>query len=80
MPYGHVITTGQPPRTIQLQHHPADLKVIRISIRSRVNNLISGFQCTSTCFRYVLIDNNTVDAVLFFYRPSNVFCLFMRKT
>jgi hypothetical protein len=28
MPYGHVITTGQPPQTIRLQHHPGDLKVM----------------------------------------------------
>ncbi|CAF3826148.1 unnamed protein product, partial [Adineta steineri] len=26
MPYGHVIRTAQPGQTIQLQHHPADLK------------------------------------------------------
>jgi hypothetical protein len=28
MPYGHVVATGQPAHTIQLQHHPAELKVI----------------------------------------------------
>lgn len=28
MPYGHMIAAGQPQPTIQIQHHPADLKVI----------------------------------------------------
>jgi hypothetical protein len=35
MPYGHVVATGQPTPTIQLQHHPAELKVIWINIQSK---------------------------------------------
>jgi hypothetical protein len=32
MPYGHVITSGQHGPSIQLQHHPGELKVNRINI------------------------------------------------
>ena len=27
MPFGHVVTTGQPPSTLQLQHRPGEFKV-----------------------------------------------------
>jgi hypothetical protein len=35
MPYGHLVATTQSAPTLQLQHHPADLKVTRINIQSK---------------------------------------------
>lgn len=44
MPYGHVIATGQPPGTIQIQHHPADLKVIDRTISMNDSNESVSFR------------------------------------
>ena len=44
MPYGHVIATGQHPSSIQLQHHPGELKVRQMLIqqKNRRNHFILG--------------------------------------
>lgn len=36
MPYGHVVATSQAAPTIQLQHHPAELKVIQRTILKEI--------------------------------------------
>ena len=45
MPFGHVVTTTQHGPTLQLQHHPADLKVCKINSHSKFNKLISLPDC-----------------------------------
>jgi hypothetical protein len=59
MPFGHVVTTNQHPSGIQLQHHhPGEFKVAKINYLIKINEniFIVGSQCTSTCFRYVLLN------------------------